>query len=86
MLEPAKAVGGDFYTFFERGDGRLWFAIGDVSDKGVPAALFMARAMTVLEVAARARRLAGPGAGRGRRGAWSRATTPACSPPCCAAC
>lgn len=54
MLEPAKAVGGDFYTFIERGKGELWFIIGDVSDKGVPAALFMARAVTVLEVAAHA--------------------------------
>src|SRR3546814_1989193 len=43
VLAPAKAVGGDFYNFFERGDGELWFVIGDVSDKGVPAALFMAR-------------------------------------------
>ncbi|MGH8026989.1 MAG: SpoIIE family protein phosphatase [Pseudoxanthomonas sp.] len=53
MLEAAKAVGGDFYSFIERGD-ELWFAIGDVSDKGVPAALFMARTVTVLEVAAHA--------------------------------
>ena len=52
MLEAAKAVGGDFYSFIERADGELWFAIGDVSDKGVPAALFMARAVTVLEVSA----------------------------------
>ncbi len=52
QLEPAKAVGGDFYTFFQRDARTLWFVIGDVSDKGVPAALFMARAMTVLEVAA----------------------------------
>lgn len=51
-LEPAKAVGGDFYSFFERDTHTLWFAIGDVSDKGVPAALFMARTMTVLEIAA----------------------------------
>ena len=51
-LEPAKAVGGDFYSFFERDRHTLWFAIGDVSDKGVPAALFMARTMTVLEIAA----------------------------------
>ncbi|WP_146907150.1 SpoIIE family protein phosphatase [Arenimonas daejeonensis] len=51
-LEPAKAVGGDFYNHFDQGDGRLWFLIGDVSDKGVPAALFMARTMTVLEAAA----------------------------------
>lgn len=55
LLEPAKAVGGDFYTFIEDA-GALWFVIGDVSDKGVPAALFMARAVTVLEVAARASR------------------------------
>lgn len=52
LLEPAKAVGGDFYSFFERDHHTLWFAIGDVSDKGVPAALFMARTATVLEVAA----------------------------------
>jgi sigma-B regulation protein RsbU (phosphoserine phosphatase) len=52
MLEPATAVGGDFYSFFERDRHTLWFAIGDVSDKGVPAALFMARTATVLEVAA----------------------------------
>ena len=53
-LEPAKAVGGDFHGHFEAGDGRLWFVVGDVSDKGVPAALFMARVVTVLEVAAAA--------------------------------
>ena len=34
VLEAAKAVGGDFYSFIERGDGELWFTIGDVSDKG----------------------------------------------------
>lgn len=53
QLQPAKAVGGDFYSFIET-DGRLWFAIGDISDKGVPAALFMARTVTVLEVMAHA--------------------------------
>ncbi|WP_374605630.1 SpoIIE family protein phosphatase [Arenimonas sp.] len=52
LLEPAKAVGGDFYNVFRRDGHVLWFVIGDVSDKGVPAALFMARTMTVLEVAA----------------------------------
>ncbi len=55
-LEPAKAVGGDFHGHFRQGDGRLWFVVGDVSDKGVPAALFMARALTVLEVATAAGR------------------------------
>ena len=37
-MTPAKAVGGDFYDFLLR-DGRLYFCIGDVSGKGVPAAL-----------------------------------------------
>jgi sigma-B regulation protein RsbU (phosphoserine phosphatase) len=40
-LTPAKEVGGDFYDFLIR-DNRLYFAIGDVSGKGVPAALIMA--------------------------------------------
>jgi phosphoserine phosphatase RsbU/P len=53
ILEPAKAVGGDFYTFFEHDEDTLWFVVGDVSDKGIPAALFMARSMTVLEGSAR---------------------------------
>ena len=50
-LEPAKAVGGDFHGHFLQGADRVWFVVGDVSDKGVPAALFMARVVTVLEVA-----------------------------------
>lgn len=41
-LWPAKAVGGDFYDYFLTNDKKLFIAIGDVSDKGVPAALFMA--------------------------------------------
>lgn len=40
-LTPAKAVGGDFYDYF-RQEGRLYFCIGDVSGKGVPASLVMA--------------------------------------------
>ena len=40
MLTPAKAVGGDLYDFFLRDDS-LYFCIGDVSGKGVPAALVM---------------------------------------------
>lgn len=40
-LTPAKEVGGDFYDFFID-EGRLFFAIGDVSGKGIPASLFMA--------------------------------------------
>lgn len=41
LLYPAKEVGGDLYDFFID-SGRLYFAIGDVSGKGVPASLFMA--------------------------------------------
>lgn len=41
-MEPAKAVGGDLYDFFELADGRILFLVGDVAGKGVPAALFMA--------------------------------------------
>ena len=48
-LRPAKSVGGDLYTFYRQGRKRLFFAVGDVSDKGIPAALFMARAMTLLQ-------------------------------------
>ena len=44
-LTPARAVGGDFYDFRIRG-GRLYFCIGDVSGKGVPAALVMSMIST----------------------------------------
>ncbi|MFB3787210.1 MAG: SpoIIE family protein phosphatase [bacterium] len=42
VLEPAREVGGDLFDWFEIGGGRIFFSVGDVSDKGVPAALFMA--------------------------------------------
>lgn len=41
ILRPAKEVGGDLYDFFLEGN-KLYFAIGDVSGKGIPASLFMA--------------------------------------------
>jgi sigma-B regulation protein RsbU (phosphoserine phosphatase) len=47
-VRPAKTVGGDLYTYQHKGN-RLYFAVGDVSDKGVPAALFMARATSLLQ-------------------------------------
>jgi sigma-B regulation protein RsbU (phosphoserine phosphatase) len=46
MLRPARIVGGDLYSYVSRGD-RICFLVGDVSDKGFPAALFMARTITV---------------------------------------
>jgi sigma-B regulation protein RsbU (phosphoserine phosphatase) len=45
-LLPARSVGGDLYYFEQQGN-QLHFIIGDVSDKGVPAALFMAKAVTL---------------------------------------
>ncbi len=51
-MVPAKEVGGDLYNYFFLPDGRLLFAIGDVSDKGVPAALFMASTCTLVRAIA----------------------------------
>jgi sigma-B regulation protein RsbU (phosphoserine phosphatase) len=51
-MDPAKEVGGDFYDFFFVDKNRLCFLIGDVSGKGVPAALFMAITKTLLKTEA----------------------------------
>ena len=56
---PAREVGGDFYDFLELPDGRLALIVGDVTDKGVPAALVMATTRTMLRAAAQ--RLYSPG-------------------------
>lgn len=50
--QPARAVGGDFYDFLNFDDGRLGIVIGDVTDKGVPAALVMATTRSMLRTAA----------------------------------
>ncbi|MFT5440775.1 MAG: adenylate cyclase [Alphaproteobacteria bacterium] len=42
LLEPARSIGGDLYDAFLVADGKLFFMIGDVTGKGVPASLFMA--------------------------------------------
>lgn len=52
VLEPAREVGGDLYDFGMVADDLLYVCIGDVSDKGVPAALFMAVTTTLLRRAA----------------------------------
>jgi serine phosphatase RsbU (regulator of sigma subunit) len=49
LLKSAKEVGGDFYNFFKIDEDHLFFALGDVSDKGIPAALFMAVTLTLLK-------------------------------------
>lgn len=46
-LRPASAVGGDLYTYFALGARHVCVMVGDVSDKGIPAALFMARTVTL---------------------------------------
>jgi sigma-B regulation protein RsbU (phosphoserine phosphatase) len=51
-MEPAKEVGGDFYDFFLLDDHHCCFVIGDVSDKGVPAALYMAVTKTLIKAVA----------------------------------
>ncbi len=48
-MEPAREVGGDFYDVIHLGEGRVGVAIADVSDKGVPAALFMMSSRTLLK-------------------------------------
>ena len=51
-MRPAKEVGGDLYNYFRVDDDHIAFFIGDVSGKGVGAALFMAKANTVLRLTA----------------------------------
>jgi sigma-B regulation protein RsbU (phosphoserine phosphatase) len=53
IIEPAREVGGDLYEVLRASDDRIVVALGDVSGKGIPAALFMAVAVTVLRTLAR---------------------------------
>lgn len=46
--QPAREVGGDFYDFFDLPDGQVGIVVGDVTDKGVPAALVMATTRSLL--------------------------------------
>ena len=56
---PARTVGGDFYDFIELPDGKVGLVVGDVTDKGVPAAMVMAATRSVLR--ASAQRVVDPG-------------------------
>lgn len=59
LLIPAREVGGDLFYYERLGPGRILFAVGDVSGKGVPAALFMALTMSLLR--SKTRQVADPG-------------------------
>lgn len=59
FYRPAREVGGDFYDVIPLPDGRFGFVVGDVTDKGVPAALVMSATRTILR--ASATRLVEPG-------------------------
>ncbi|TDI45362.1 MAG: HAMP domain-containing protein [Acidobacteria bacterium] len=63
-LVPARHVGGDLFYHFMMKDGRVAFLVGDVSGKGVPAALFMARTQTLFETIARSADSVGEALGR----------------------
>ena len=60
FYRPARTVGGDFYDFVELPDGRVLVVVGDVTDKGVPAALVMASTHALLR--SKAPSLLSPGA------------------------
>ncbi|MDR1577773.1 MAG: SpoIIE family protein phosphatase [Deltaproteobacteria bacterium] len=51
LIIPAKEVGGDLFDYFKTPDGQVAMVIGDVSGKGVPAALFMSMTMTMVRSA-----------------------------------
>ena len=51
-MEPAREVGGDFYDVIRLDNGKVGLSVADVSDKGVPAALFMMSTLTLLKGAA----------------------------------
>ena len=51
-MVAARSVGGDFYDVYDLGNGRLGVVIADVSDKGVPAAMFMMASRTLLKACA----------------------------------
>lgn len=52
LMQPARTVGGDLFDFFRLDDAHLFFMVGDVSGKGLPASLFMALSKALIKGAA----------------------------------
>ncbi len=65
--QPAKEVGGDFYEFYQLDDGRVGFAVGEGTGKGVPAAFVMAGTSAYLGAVAAASGSSPGGPGSGQR-------------------
>jgi serine phosphatase RsbU (regulator of sigma subunit) len=61
FYQPAREVGGDFYDFLELEDGHQGLVVGDATGKGVPAALVMASARSMLRAVAQALGSSSPG-------------------------
>ena len=55
LMEPAREVGGDLYDCFYAAEGAFCFLVGDVSGKGAPAAMFMARTSSLMRMASELR-------------------------------
>ena len=66
-MTPARDVGGDFFDVVYLSNGCIGLAIADVSDKGVPAALFMMASRTLLKAAAFGSQTSRPGAAGSQR-------------------
>lgn len=52
LIVPAREIGGDFYDIIPLGNGKIGVVIGDITDKGVPAAIFMAQTHALIHAAA----------------------------------
>jgi predicted ester cyclase len=82
LYRPAREVGGDFYDFFDLGEGHVGVAVGDATGKGMPAALAASATCSMLRAVAQALGSSPPGRyliGLTRR--WWLAYQPTCSSP-----
>ena len=61
FYQPAREVGGDFYDFFDLGEGRVGVAVGDATGKGVPAAIAASASCSMLRAVARVLGPSSPG-------------------------